>query len=194
MRHSSFPPVAELRATWGTVVAVTRWFARVDLSAASDAQKRVVQQVCDLLDQLRPARLDPTQQAVEPDRGETWVKLRHDSEPWLEIRFVLSDGWVNFYGVMGHDEAYSVRPEPADAWESETIDILAHLLQSDYTMDRYALRGKPWREVLAIGNPYDRTLTNGKSLASALPLGRWARHTDSRRANFECRGTRTSMA
>lgn len=194
MRHSSFPPVAELRATWGTVVAVTRWFARVDLSAASDAQKRVVQQVCDLLDQLQPARLDPTQQAVEPDRGETWVKLRHDSEPWLEIQFVLSDGWVNFYGVMGHDEAYTVRPGPADAWESETIDILANLLQSDYFVDSYELRGKPWRDVVTIGHPYNRTWTLLKLRVSALPLGRWARHTDSRRATFDCRGTRTVVA
>lgn len=91
----ALPSAAGLRAPWGTVVVANRWFARLDLSAAYNAQKRVVQQVCDLLDQVQRIRLDPARQAVEPDQGETWVKLRHNSEPRLEIRFVFSDGWVN---------------------------------------------------------------------------------------------------
>lgn len=174
----------------GTVVPVTAWFAEFDLSGASTAQKRVVQQVIELLDQLQPARLDPADQAVELDRGETWVKLRHDSEPWLEIRFVLSDGWGNFYGVMGHDEAYSVRPEPSDEWERETIDILADLLQSNFTVETSTLRGKPWREVMTISQPYTRTSTELQSLSSGLPLGRWAQHAGTRHVSFECRGAR----
>lgn len=172
---------------------VTDWFTRLDLSLASDAQKRVVQGVCDLLDQLQPERLDPTQQVVEPENGETWVKLRHDSEPYLEIRFVLSDGWVNFYGVMGHDEAYSPDPSNKDSWESDTIDILAGLLQSQYTLDSYKLHGKPWRTVIAISAPYDRESYELESKASVLPLTRWATRTDSRRVNFGCRGARPSV-
>lgn len=168
------------------------WFARVDLSEASEAEKHVVWRVCDLLDQLQPARLNPAQQTVERDRGETWVKLRHDAEALLEITFVLSDGWVNFYGVMGHDEAHSVGSEPTDAWESETINILADLLQADFTIDTYALRDKPWRKVVTIGNPYNRMLIKGQALSALLPLQRWARLTESRRATFECRGARAS--
>lgn len=88
------------------------WFAELDLSGTSDAQQRVIRGVSDLLDELQPTRLDPAQQVVEREDGETWVKLQHDSAPWMEIRFVLSDGWVNFYGVMGHDEAYSPGRSP----------------------------------------------------------------------------------
>jgi hypothetical protein len=168
------------------------WFARLDLSGTSDAQKRVVQRVCDLLDQLQPARLDPAQQAIECDRGEMWVKLRHDTEPWLDIRLVVSDGWVNFYGVMAHDEAYSVGSEPTDAWEFETIEILASLLLATFTMDRYALANKPWREVVTIGNPYNATVSRNLSPTSLLPLQRWARLTESRHATFECRVARPS--
>lgn len=79
----------------------TPWFAELDLSGTSDAQRRVIRGVGDRLDELQPARLDPAQQVVRRDNSETWVYLRHDSESWMEIRFVLSDGWVNFYGVMG---------------------------------------------------------------------------------------------
>lgn len=186
---------ADVRAneSSGTLVVVTQWFTKLDLSLASDAEKRVVQRVCDLLDHLQPARLDPAQQAVEvDDHGETWVMIRHDTEPWMEIRFVLSDGWVNFYGVMGHDEAYNVQPEPADAWESETIDILADLLQSSFRIDNYTLRGKPWREVQTISEPYNRTSTEIQSLTSVLPLTRWSNHVGSRHASFECRGARSS--
>jgi len=109
------------------VKTVSPWFAGIDLGEASDAQRRVVQRVRDLLDQLQPARLNPDHQAVEWDRGQTWVRLRHDSEPALEIEFVITDGWVNLFGVMGHDEACSDSTEPADAWELETIDILSRL-------------------------------------------------------------------
>lgn len=151
-----------------------------------------MQQVGALLDDFQPARLNPVQQSVEPERGETWVKLRHDSEPWLDIRLALSDGWVNLYGVMGHDEAYSVHSEPKDSWEADTIAILADLLQSDFTIDRWSLRGKLWREVVTIGDPYNRTCT-GPSLAAALPLRRWAIHAESHRATFECRGSHPSQ-
>ena len=44
---------------------------------------------------------------------------------------------------MGHDEAYSTSSEEPDAWESETIDILADLLLADYTFDTYELWGSP---------------------------------------------------
>jgi hypothetical protein len=171
---------------------VSPWFARLDLSEASAAQRRVVQRVCDLLDQLQPARLDPAHQVVEPVDGETWVKLRHDSDPSLHIEFVLSGGRVNFYGVMGHDEAYSASPEPADAWESETIDILADLLQSPFTIETYTLGGKPWREIVTVGEPYNLALTGGHAYG-LRPLQRWATRTDSRHASFECRGARASQ-
>ena len=69
------------------------------------------------------------------DWGETWVKLRHDSEPWLTIDFVLTVEWVDFYGVMGHEEAYSVRGEPDHGWEVDTMEILADLSQSGFTRD-----------------------------------------------------------
>lgn len=172
------------------MVTVSRWFGRLELNKSSDAQKRVVQLVCDLLDELQPARLDPAQQTVEFDEGETWITLRHDSEPWLEIQVALSDGWVNFYGVMGHDEAYSVGSERKDAWQSETVEILADLLQATFTIDRYALHNKPWREIVNVGKPYNRTVSSGPSMSSLLPLQRWARHTESRHATFQCLGAR----
>lgn len=170
--------------------AVTSWFGSIDFRETSEAQRRVIGELDDLLAQLRPARLDRAQTVAKREDGETWVKLAHDSEPWMEIRFVLSDGWVNFYGVMGHDEAYSPRPEPQDGWESDTIDIVADLLQSTFKTETYTLRGRPWREVLTISAPYDRTSTELKSLTSALPLSRWARHEESRIASFECHGSR----
>lgn len=168
---------------------MTSWFARFDLSSASDAVRRVVHKVSDLLDHLLPARLDPAKQTVEVSGRETWVTLRHDSEPELEIRFVLVDGWVNFYGVMGHDEAYPISSEEPDSWESETIDILTDLLLADYTLDTYELWGKPWRDVLTIGEPYQKSFNSG-SLAALLPLQRWATHVETRNASFECRGAR----
>jgi len=69
---------------------------------------------------------------------------------------MLSEGWVNFYGIMGHDEAYSDSSEAPDAWEQETIDILADLLQAEYTVETFKLRGKLWLEVRTIGDPYNR--------------------------------------
>lgn len=168
---------------------MSSWFARFDRSSASVAVRRVVHKVSDLLDHLQPARLDPAKQTVEVSGRETWVTLRHDSEPELEIRFVLVDGWVNFYGVMGHDEAYSISSEEPDSWESETIDILADLLLADYTLDTYELWGKPWRDVLTIGEPYQKSFSSG-SLAALLPLQRWATHVETRNASFECRGAR----
>lgn len=170
---------------------VSSWFARLDLSSASAAERRAVQKVSDLLDQLQPARLDPAKQTVEVSDRETWVTLRHDSEPELEIRFVLSDGWINFYGVMGHDEAYSTSSEAPDAWESETIDILADLLLADYKLEVYELWGKPWRDVVTIGEPYlKKTFSSGSFAALVLPLQRWATRVETRRASFECRGVR----
>ena len=59
-------------------------------------------------------------------------------------------------------------PEEPDAWESETIDILADLLLADYTLDTYELWGKPWRDVLAIGDPYHKNLQL-RFLSSAAP-------------------------
>ena len=50
-----------------------------DLAEACDAQGRVVQRVRKLLDRPRPALLVPGQQSVEDERGEVWVKLKHDS-------------------------------------------------------------------------------------------------------------------
>lgn len=61
-------------------------------------------------------------------------------------------------------------------------------MQATYFIDTYALRGKPWREVVTVGEPYSRTFYGGPSWNSVLPLQRWARHTDSRQATFECRG------
>lgn len=169
---------------------MSSWFARLDLSSASAVDCRVVQKVSDLLDHLQPARLDPAKQTVEVGERETWVTLRHDSEPELEIRFVLIDGWVNFYGVMGHDEAYSDSSEEPDAWESETIEVLADLLLPDYKLDTYELWGKPWRAVLTIGDPYHKTFSSGSLAALLLPLQRWATRVETRGASFECRGAR----
>ena len=175
---------------WPTLVVVTNWFARLNLSDASEAQQRVVQGVVDLLDELQPARLDTSRSVVERAGGETWVKLRHDAEPWLEIEFVVNDDWVNFYGVMEHDEAYSLRPEPPDGWEAETIDVVSDLLQSTFTREFCTRRGKPWREKLIISAPYDRTSTELKSLAAVLPLGGRAQHPATHSASFECHGSR----
>ena len=169
---------------------VTSWFGSTDLSGTTEAQRRVIAGVDDLLAQLQPARLDRARTVVACEGGETWVRLVHDSESWMEIRFVFSDGWVNFYGVMGHDEAYSPRPEPRDGWETDTIDIVADLLQSTFTTETYTLRGKPWCEVLTISAPYDHSSTERRSLASALPLGRWAKQSLIRTASFECHGSR----
>jgi hypothetical protein len=184
--HRNHPGAA---ACIGQSVPVSSWFARLDLSSASAVDRRVVQKVSDLLDHLQPARLDPAKQTVEVGERETWVTLRHDSEPELEIRFVLIDGWVNFYGVIGHDEAYADSSEEPDAWESETIEILADLLLADYTLDTYELWGKPWRDVLTIGDPYHKTFSSG-SLAALLPLQRWATRVETRSASFDCRGVR----
>ena len=167
------------------------WFARTEIGEAPAAHQRVVGAVTGLLDQLQPARLDPALQVVELDGGETWVNLRHDSEPELEIRLVLCGNWANFYGVMGHDEAYSGSGESPDAWELETIDILADLLQAPYTFDTYEVAGKSWREDLTIGSPYYiKTFSTGPSLASFLPLRRWATRVQTRSSSFECRGSR----
>ncbi|MFT4167150.1 MAG: hypothetical protein QM650_18080 [Microlunatus sp.] len=172
---------------------MTTWFARQDLSLANDVERHVVQMVSDLLDELRPARLDPAEQVVEVDDGETWVKLRHDQDPTLEIRFVVNENWVNFYGVMGHDEAYSTHDEEPDAWQYETIDILADLLLADYTFETYELRGRRWREVLTIGEPYyNHTFITGPLPASLLPLKRWANLVETRTSSFECQGVRRS--
>lgn len=64
---------------------------------------------------MRQRGADPARQAVERDRSKTWVTLRHDAEALLEITFVLSEGWVNFYDVMAHDGACSVGSEPTDS-------------------------------------------------------------------------------
>lgn len=168
---------------------VDHWFARLDLSLATTAQRNLLDAVGALLDELRPAHLDPTEQRVGPDRGETWIELRHDTEPELMIELVLSDGWVNFYGVMGHDEAYSTRADPEDAWQVETVEILRELLVADYTIETFELRGKPWREVVTIRTGSEtRSMTTASSAwALLLPLGRWASRTGSRRASFGCR-------
>ena len=171
---------------------MTTWFARQDLSLANDPERQVVRMVSDLLDQLQPARLDPAEQVVEVDDGETWVKLRHDRDPTLEIRFVVNEKWVNFYGVMGHDEAYSTRDEGPDAWQHEAIDTLADLLLADYTFQTFELRGRRWREVLTIGEPYDHILITGRLPMSLLPLQRWANLAETRTSSFECRGVRRS--
>ena len=167
------------------------WFAQAEIGQAPAAHQRVIGAIAQLLDQLQPARLEPSRQVVELDGGETWVKLQHDSEPELEIRLVLCGNWANFYGVMGHDEAYSDSDESADAWELETIDILADLLQAPYTFATYEVAGKTWREDLTIGKPYYiKTFFTGPSLASFLPLRRWANRVQTRRLSFECRGSR----
>lgn len=167
--------------------AVSSWFASVDLARASAAGRRVFDQVSDLLDHLQPARLDPSDQTVVFAEGETWIKLQHDSEPLLKIEFVLNDGWVNFYGVMGHDEAYSTGAEPPDSWETETIDILSDLLLSDYAIDTYRRRGERWREVVDIGPPYNLVISG--PLFPLRLLGKKVR-LETQHASFECRGAR----
>lgn len=148
--------------------------------------------VTDLLEQLQPARLNPAEQVIEIVEGETWVKLRHDRDPGLEIRFVVNEGWIHFYGVMGHDEAYSTRSEAPESWTRETVDILADLLLAGYSFETFKVRGMTWREVLAIGEPYNHVLISGPMPASLLPLQRWARVASTRRSSFECQGSRKS--
>lgn len=148
----------------------------------------MVQRIGELLDQLNPARLDPKEQVVDHERDSVRVSLQHDTEPGLQIDVVICDGWVNFYGVMGHDEAYSDGDEPEDAWESEAIEILSDLLQAKFTIDTYALREQFWREVVTMDRPYTKTFATG-SLVSLLPLQRWARQTASRQVTFECTGS-----
>jgi len=186
------PPKEQWTGVYGTVVVVTEWFARLDLSGAPAPHQRVIGHVSELLDQLQPARLNPGHQTVVFDQGETWVKLRHDSEPWLKIEFGVSGSWVNFYGVMGDDEAYPAHTDAGDQWETDTIDILADLLQADFSVETYTVGGRPWREVVTIGAPYHRTSAEARSLMGALPLNLWARHTGSQHATFECLGSRPS--
>lgn len=170
-----------MTSTWSS------WFAGQDLGEASDAQRQVVRRIGALLDELEPARLHPDQQTVEQSRGVTWVTLRHDSEPEVEIRLVIVDGWVNFYGVMGHDEAYNGGPDPADAWELETVEILSDLLRAEFTITTYELGGKPWREVLTIGEPYGAMeWTTPLAWTALLPHRRWARPVETRRTTFGC--------
>ncbi|MGI3785492.1 MAG: hypothetical protein ACRYG2_32500 [Janthinobacterium lividum] len=172
---------------------MSTWFARLDLSGTPAAHTRVIEQVGELLDQLQPARLNPDQQTVESDQGATRVRLRHDLKSWLEIELVISGTWVNFYGVMGHDEAYSLQTDAGDGWEIDTIDILADLLQADFTVNTYTVGGRPWRQVVTIGAPYNRTSTEPRSVSGVLPLRRWAQHITSKHASFECRGSRPSI-
>ena len=74
-------------------VTVNGWFARLDLSGASDAQQRVIQRVIDLLDELQPARLDPALQVVKPEQGETWVSFDTTrSRGWRSDSFLATAG------------------------------------------------------------------------------------------------------
>lgn len=82
--------------------------------------------------------------------------------------------------------------KPPDAWQHETIDILADLLLADYTFETFELRGRRWREVLTIGEPYNHVLVTGPLPASLLPLQRWANLAETRTSSFECRGVRSS--
>jgi hypothetical protein len=143
--------------------------------------------VVDLLDQLQPARLAPGDQVVVVVDGETRVKLKHDSEPLLNVEIVLNDGWVHFYGVMGYDEAYSTRDSPADQWETDTIDTLADLLQADYTIDTYGRQGQRERVVVDIGDPYNVTI---RDLRSMLPRPLRRTPVETQHGSFECRNTR----
>ena len=164
------------------------WFTTVDLSAASPVELRVFHAVVDLLDHLQPDRLALGDQAVVVVDGETRIRLHHDSEPLLTIEIVLNDGWVNFYGVMGHDEAYSARDSPADQWETDTLDILADLLQANYAINTYRRQGRTERVVAEIGEPYNRSMGDLRSL---LPWRRRRTPIETQHVSFECRRTRS---
>jgi hypothetical protein len=148
---------------------MTAWFAEYDLSGASPDQLDVVNRIVGLLDELAPARLDRGAQSVNYDAegDQTWATLQHNSDPVLEIRIVVSDGWANFYGVIGHDEAYSddaVDKSP-DGWKKEALDILADLLIADYTVCTFTLAGRFWRDEVSIGEPVNRRFVEGSPLS-----------------------------
>ena len=164
---------------------MTKWFSRYELGETSDVQRGIIDSVGELLEQLQPRRLDPAQQSVARDRGETWIKLQHDSHPGLAIDLVLTDGWVNFYGVMGHTEAYS---DSTTTLQAETIEILSQLLRADYTFETYSFLGRPWREVTTISGTYEMAMVSGlrSPVSALLPLRRSTTLTRSRRVTFEC--------
>lgn len=164
----------------GTVGAVHPWFEKADLSSANAAERRVIDEVVRPLDQLQPERIRPGEQVIEVVRGETWVKLQHDSEPLLTIEIVVNEGWVHFYGAAGYDEAYGAE------WASDVIDILADLLQATYTIETYERRGMTERMVSDISEPHPVRF-------STRPLRPWRwRRTlvQTEQASFECGGHR----
>ena len=54
-----------------------------------------------------------------------------DSEPLLGIYVVIIDGWVNFYGVIGHDEASS----GSSPWLKRHDQSLHQTQRAGYTLD-----------------------------------------------------------
>lgn len=62
---------ARPRAGHRAECVVSSWFATVDLSRTSVAGRRAFGQVANLLDQLQPARLDPSDQTVVFEEDET---------------------------------------------------------------------------------------------------------------------------
>ena len=93
---------------------------------------------------------------------------------------------------MGHDEAYFTQAESHDFWEAEPVDILADLLQADYTIDTYERRGKRWRKVVDIGAPYNVTFLAvagtaamaGKPARDPTRIFRVPRHPTSKRTSL----------
>lgn len=169
----------------------TSWFSKLDLSDASTTQRRILRRVTDLLVALQPARLRAEQQSAELAHDGVTFTLRHDYEPWLEIEAAIGEDDAQFYGVMGHDETYSLNV-PGQG-ETDAIEVLAELLEASYTRETFTLRGKPWRTVTHIGPPSCATVTRSDAgLLGHLPLGHWARPRDHRRANFECTSSSAS--
>lgn len=166
------------------------WCRRVE-PAAQPAAARVVAGLGRLLDQLQPSQLDPSRQTVETVRDETVIRLAHRSDPAGHLEIVIGTGSAHVYGGLdGHDEAYSVPPAEADAWEQDVIEIVAELLQGRYEVRQSTWRGKPYRtQVTDLGGEAVPRITLLDSVRGILPLPRSALATTSRTVHYGCKGT-----
>lgn len=114
---------------------VDSWLGSVSLEGVPPAGRQAAEVVLEVLDALRPTRLDVARSAVGIERGQTtFIRLAHQMGQGVEIYLAIEPaGWVNLYGPSGHDEVYRSEMGAAE-WIANLREAVAAMLTRTYRL------------------------------------------------------------
>ncbi len=154
------------------------WFATIDLGDPTQAQQAVVDELGTMLDDYRPAHLDPNASSIQAT-GHGWtldhtiaVQLVHADDADAMIELAVGTGEVIMSWLTAHEHVYadddSLDGRP---WAGRVVDMVAAVLRGELEVeDTYRGRWLVKTRIIDVADPAGlRVLATTGSLLSWLP-------------------------